>query len=184
MVDTTSVVVALGSNLGDRVWHLQEALRQIQSRGLLTEMQCSHAYESPPERPEDGEPFVNAVAIGECSLSPRTLLENLLHIEHAMGRRRSESGHGGARIIDLDLILYGDQVIREPGLEVPHPRYAKRSFVLMPLAEIAGERIDPQSGTSIHSMWTSAKEATHVAGTLPAHSGTPVALRNLGSLCR
>jgi len=94
--------------------------------------------------------FLNAAAVGHTSLSPRALLETLLDVERRFGRERPHPG--AARTIDLDLILYGEEVIEEEGLTVPHPRFRERSFVLEPLAEVAAEWIDPVTGRSIREL--------------------------------
>ena len=91
--------------------------------------------------------FLNAVAVGRTSLAPRELLETLLTVERDLGRERPYPG--AARTVDLDLILYGDLVIDEEGLSVPHPRFRERTFVLEPLVEVAPDWIDPVTGRSI-----------------------------------
>lgn len=146
------VAVALGSNAGDRLGLLREAVRRLEGGRVLIDLRCSHAYETPPERPEDGPPFLNGVVVGRTELEPRDMLESLLGIEVSMGRRRVPGLQGGPRPIDLDLVLFGDRVVREPGLEVPHPRFRGRGFVLHPLAEVIPEARDPVGGASIHSL--------------------------------
>ena len=91
--------------------------------------------------------FLNAAAAGETALSARALLNDLLGIERQLGRTRPFPG--AARTLDLDLVLYGDSVIDEPGLLVPHPRFRERAFVLKPLAEVASDWIDPVTGKTI-----------------------------------
>ena len=91
--------------------------------------------------------FLNAAATGESELSARAALDALLVVEQQLGRERPYIG--APRTIDLDLILYGDSVINEPGLMVPHPRFRERRFVLQPLAEIAADWIDPVTGKTI-----------------------------------
>lgn len=157
---TADVAVALGSNTGDRLLLLREALRRMQSEGLLLDLRCSHAYETPPERPGDGGPFLNAVAAGATRHSAGELLAGLLDLERAMGRVRRAGVHGGPRPIDLDLVLFGDRVHQEAGLEVPHPRFAQRAFVLVPLAEVMPQARDPRTGRSVHSLLASLPDAT------------------------
>ncbi len=94
--------------------------------------------------------FLNGVVIGMTDLEPRALLEALLAIERERGRERPHAG--AARTLDLDLIFYGDHVIDEPGLVVPHPRFRERRFVLAPLADVAGEWIDPVTGRSVSAL--------------------------------
>jgi 2-amino-4-hydroxy-6-hydroxymethyldihydropteridine diphosphokinase len=91
--------------------------------------------------------FVNAAAVGDTTIEPRALLEALLEIERERGRERPYAN--APRTLDLDLVLFGDAIIEEPGLIVPHPRFRERRFVLEPLAEIAGERLDPITGETI-----------------------------------
>ena len=94
--------------------------------------------------------FLNAAAVGQTSLAPRELLETLLQVERELGRERPSPG--AARTLDLDLILYGERVIEEEGLSVPHPRFRERRFVLAPLAEVAPDWIDPVTGRSIREL--------------------------------
>ena len=94
--------------------------------------------------------FLNAAAVGDTAFSPRALLEALLAVERACGRERPFAG--APRTVDLDLILYGDAIISEPGLVVPHPRFRERRFVLAPLAEIAPEWIDPVTRLTVGTL--------------------------------
>jgi 2-amino-4-hydroxy-6-hydroxymethyldihydropteridine diphosphokinase len=94
--------------------------------------------------------FLNGVAIGDTALDARALLAVLLAAERERGRERSHPG--AARTLDLDLILYGQDVIDEPDLRVPHPRFRERLFVLTPLAEIAADWIDPESGLTVSEL--------------------------------
>lgn len=153
------VVVALGSNTGDRLASLREALCRVEAAGILTRIRSSHAYETPPERPQDGGAFLNAVMVGTTLQPARALLEGLLQVERDLGRSRASGVHGGPRPIDLDLILFGDRVLEEPGLQVPHPRFPQRAFVLVPLAEICPDARDPRSGRSVHSLLASLPDA-------------------------
>lgn len=100
--------------------------------------------------PADAPPFLNEVVVGTTLLAPRSLLDALLAIEQAAGRDRPFPN--APRTLDCDLILYGDFVIDEPGLQVPHPRFRDRLFVLEPLAEVAGDWIDPVSGLSVEQL--------------------------------
>jgi 2-amino-4-hydroxy-6-hydroxymethyldihydropteridine diphosphokinase len=138
------VVIALGSNLGDR----QAAIRYGASSlsPFISNLVLSDIIETEPEGEglQDQPLYLNAVAVGDTALDPRELLDRLLKIEAGRGRTRETPG--AARTLDLDLVLFGDRVIREPGLEVPHPRFRERFFVLGPLAEIAPEIVDPETG--------------------------------------
>lgn len=146
------VAIALGSNQGDRLVRLQQAVEAIEGSGLLRAILVSSVYETPPEKPDDGTAFLNAALSGDSGASPRELLEGLLAIESRLGRVRAPGVQGGPRTIDLDLVLHGACVIDEPGLHVPHPRFASRAFVLVPLAEIEPDLIEPRSGRRLHSL--------------------------------
>lgn len=119
---------------------------------VLTELTVSDAVETDPED-LDGAPvpdqplYLNAAATGVATLAPRALLDELLAIERDFGRERPYAG--APRTLDLDLILYGGAVVDEPGLQVPHPRFRDRFFVLGPLAEIAPAMVDPVTGLRV-----------------------------------
>ena len=134
----TRVFVALGSNKGDRVNNIREAIVRIEQLavGLLT--RSSFYMTDPQDMEDDAEEFANAVVGFDTHLSARQLLEGLQQIEVELGRPLNH-GHNQSRTIDLDIICYGDSVINEPDLTVPHPRAHQRAFVLMPLAEISVE---------------------------------------------
>jgi 2-amino-4-hydroxy-6-hydroxymethyldihydropteridine diphosphokinase len=140
------VAIALGSNLGDRQAHLDHAVARL--RDMLQGIAVSQYRDTAPVLVLGPQRlFLNAALIGKTTLSARTLLETLLAIETERGRERPHPN--APRTLDLDLILYGDAVIDEPGLIVPHPRFRERRFVLEPLAEIAPGLIDPVSGLTI-----------------------------------
>ena len=137
------VAVALGSNLGDRRAHLDHAVASL--RTLLRKLTVSTYHDTVPDGVVGPHPlYLNAIAVGETSLSARALLDALLAIESERGRARPYPN--APRTLDLDLILLGETVIDEPGLVVPHPRFRERRFVLQPLAEIASDLRDPVSG--------------------------------------
>jgi len=143
---SVSVAIGLGSNVGDRLGRLEDACRALETP--LADQRCSAVYESEPMYVEDQPPFLNACCVGTTGLPARSLLEALQAIERRAGR--SPGGRRwGPRELDLDLLLYGDRVIEEAGLRVPHPRMTERAFVLWPLAEIAGDRLHPESGETI-----------------------------------
>lgn len=140
--------IALGSNLGDREVNLREALRLVGALPRTKLLRESSLIETAPvDSPEGAGAFLNGVAQVETNLSPRELLEALLDIEKQLGRDRAGQPRNAPRTIDLDLLLYGTQVINEPGLEVPHPRMHEREFVLWPLLQIASKLTDPRDGT-------------------------------------
>ena len=147
-------VVALGSNLGDRLGHLEWAAQQLTV--LLTNLRISSIVETDPVGvPDVQPPYLNAVAIGEPTLSARDMVPALLALEARRGRTRTS--YRGARTLDLDLILYGDEVIDEAGVAVPHPRFRERLFVLEPLALLAPDLRDPITGLSVAQLLTAAR---------------------------
>ncbi len=133
--------VGLGSNLGDREAALRSALEQL-GEGVVA---VSSFRETDPVGYLEQPPFLNAAAALETELDPRALLERLLAIERELGRTR-DGPRFGPRTIDLDLLLYEDRVIDEPGLVVPHPRMGERRFVLEPLAELDPNLAVPGQG--------------------------------------
>ena len=146
------VAIALGSNLGDRERYLREAVEAL--REFLSNLGASSFHDTAPVGVGDQPRFLNAAVVGETSLDPRALLTRLLEIENRFGRERPHPG--AARTLDLDLILYGDQVVEEPGLVVPHPRFRGRAFVLAPLAEIAADWRDPVTGKTVGELLANA----------------------------
>jgi 2-amino-4-hydroxy-6-hydroxymethyldihydropteridine diphosphokinase len=128
--------IGLGSNLGDREETLRGALRRLAANSGVEVVAVSALRETDPVGPVLDQPrFLNGVAAIDTSLRPRELLGLLLEIESGLGRTR-EGLPGGPRTLDLDLLLYGDEHIDEPGLQVPHPRLYERPFVLEPLEEL------------------------------------------------
>ena len=136
----TLAYVGLGANLGDR----EAAIRRAAE--LVGAVRLSPIVETEPWGYADQPRFLNAVAEVETDLPPRLLLELLLDVERRLGRDRA-GPRWGPRTIDLDLLLYGDEQISEPGLEVPHPRLLERLFVLEPLAALVPARRIPGNGT-------------------------------------
>jgi 2-amino-4-hydroxy-6-hydroxymethyldihydropteridine diphosphokinase len=148
----TLVAIALGSNLGDRVRHLDHAVARLQT--VVRLLKVSRYVETAPFGVSGPQPlFLNAAAVGGTLLPPRELLDVLLGVEQERGRDRLRApGANAPRTLDLDLILYGDTVIDEPGLVVPHPRFRERRFVLEPLAEIAPDLVDPGTGVTVAAL--------------------------------
>lgn len=143
---STPIAIAIGSNLGDRLGHINSALDEL--RRDLQEVRVSTIIETAAvDVPDEQPPFLNAVVTGRCDRTAEELLQRLHALEAAQGRTRTR--RRAARTLDLDLILFGDLVVRKPGLEVPHPRFRERLFVLEPLAEIAGDWVDPVSGKTV-----------------------------------
>lgn len=138
------VAIALGANVGDRTAHLAAGREGLAVRGVIWNA-ASSLYETAPVGPVRDQPaFLNQVAIGETELAPRALLEACLAVEQAAGRRRTQ--RWGPRTLDLDILLYDDRQIDEPGLVVPHPEMLRRAFVLVPLAEVAPDWAIPGDG--------------------------------------
>ncbi len=129
--------LGLGGNLGDPQKAMASALQAIDADPRNDVVAVSSVYRTPPWGKTDQPDFLNAVASVETGLSPRELLDLCLEAEKGLKRVRAE--RWGPRTIDIDLLLFGDRTIEEPGLEVPHPRMTQRAFVLLPLAEIAPE---------------------------------------------
>jgi 2-amino-4-hydroxy-6-hydroxymethyldihydropteridine diphosphokinase len=140
------VAIAIGSNLGDRESHLDFARSRL--RALLSDVRASSTRETAPVGAKGHQPpFLNAALVGTTSMAPGELLAELLTIESDRGRERPFPG--APRTLDLDLVLFGEQVVDEPGLIVPHPRFRDRKFVLEPLAEIAPGLHDPVTGKTV-----------------------------------
>jgi len=145
------VAVALGSNLGDRHEHMRWACDRLGR--LLTDVRTSSVIETPPFEVPDPDaqgPYLNAALTGVTTRSAEQLLAALQVLEAERGRARTH--RNAARTLDLDLILFGDAVLDQPALTVPHPRFRERAFVLAPLAEVAGDWIDPVTGLTVTAL--------------------------------
>lgn len=163
------VFVSLGTNLGDRGAHLARALGALASLPGTRVAALSPIFETDPVGPPPQGPYLNAVVELETSLAPRALLEALLAIERDAGRTRG--ARDAARTLDLDLLLYGDRVIEEPGLVVPHPRLAERCFVLEPLVALAPALRHPTLGAALSALADRVRDPAAVrawSGALPA----------------
>jgi 2-amino-4-hydroxy-6-hydroxymethyldihydropteridine diphosphokinase len=134
----STVYLSLGSNLGDRAENIARAIKALEARGVRVIRQSS-LYETEPVDVRGGW-FLNGVVEAETKMLPRQLMQTLLIIERSLGRKRRPVSEGPkeSRTIDIDVLLFGSSVVSEPDLEIPHPRMARRKFVLVPLAEIAG----------------------------------------------
>jgi 2-amino-4-hydroxy-6-hydroxymethyldihydropteridine diphosphokinase len=146
--------IALGSNLesefGGREANLREAVRRIGALGEVRKV--SSFYDTEPVGYLEQPRFLNGVLLLGTDLEPRTLMRELLAVERAMGRERVGAVAKGPRVIDLDLLLYGDWVLWAEELILPHPRMEERRFVLEPLAEIAPEWVHPVLGVTVREM--------------------------------
>jgi 2-amino-4-hydroxy-6-hydroxymethyldihydropteridine diphosphokinase len=151
------VYLALGSNLGDREDNLQEALHLLSDR--LRVVKTSQVYETDPEGGEKQPRYLNQTAHVLTTLPPPALLALVKGFELKMGRT---SPSGAPRTIDIDILLYGDQVIISPELTIPHPRLTKRAFVLVPLADIAPDTEHPVEHKTIRQLLSELKDKSGV----------------------
>ena len=142
--------IAAGSNLGDRLGHLNSAISGLNAVGVIVGI--SPVYETAPVGGPEQDPFLNAVVLIDTAHTPAGLLRELLLIERSRGRIRNE--RWGPRTLDLDLILFNQEVVDEPGLTVPHPQMSHRRFVLEPLLEVWPEAVMPDG-----SIITAAEES-------------------------
>lgn len=146
----TVAYLGVGSNLGDRRANCKAALARLAAVPGVRLVAVSSWRETAPVGPVAQGPFINGAAAVATSLSPQEMLAACLAVEQALGRRRTV--RWGPRSIDLDLLLYGDRVIRETGLTVPHPHLHARRFVLEPLVEIAPQAVHPGYGVTVSEL--------------------------------
>lgn len=144
----TPVAIALGSNLGDRRSHLAFAVDRL--RTVLADLRVSSWHETDPVGVRPQPRYLNGAVTGRTEQSAEDLLTELQQIELDRGRERPHPG--AARTLDLDLLLYGEMVVDRPSVRVPHPRYRERLFVLEPLAEIAPDWRDPETGLTVREL--------------------------------
>jgi 2-amino-4-hydroxy-6-hydroxymethyldihydropteridine diphosphokinase len=138
--DLIEITLALGTNLGDRLANLQAAYEGLPP--AVTPTASSPVYETPPWGVTDQPAFLNCVVRGLTALPPLALLDYLKALEVTLGRRPGV--RYGPRLIDIDILLYGDQIVNTPRLQIPHPRLTERAFVLVPLAALAPDDHLPQ----------------------------------------
>jgi 2-amino-4-hydroxy-6-hydroxymethyldihydropteridine diphosphokinase len=172
--------IALGANLGDRAAALRFAVHRLDGAPSLHVERRGPIIETAPVGPANQPAYLNSAVVVRTTLSPRSLLDVLLMIEQEAGRNRRADERWGPRVLDLDLLLYADTVIDEPGLTVPHPRLHERLFVLDPLAAIAGEWMHPGFERTIADLCASVRaeagmldEADASNDTAPRESPSP-----------
>lgn len=162
--------LALGSNLGDREEHLLSAIRGLQKRHIEI-VRCASIYSTEPREVLDQPWFLNTVLEANTILPPAELLHTCLEVEKENLRRRDTSK--GPRTLDIDIVFYGNEVIRKQGLTIPHPSFSVRRFVLAPLSEIAPNFVDPASGKTMRQLL----EACSDFATVTLVSGAPAFCR-------
>jgi len=143
------VYLALGSNIGDREQYIRSAIQGLSARGVAT-LRCASIYLTEPRELPNQPWFLNTVLEASTSLDPEQLLHVCFEVEADHFRTRDVSK--GPRTLDIDIIFFGREIVRSPELEIPHPRFSKRRFVLEPLAEIAPEFVDPLSGKTVFQL--------------------------------
>ncbi|MEM9185462.1 MAG: 2-amino-4-hydroxy-6-hydroxymethyldihydropteridine diphosphokinase [Planctomycetota bacterium] len=142
---------AIGSNLGDREQTLARAVAAVKGRDSIRVVRQSRWFSSDPVGGPQGQgPFLNGALLVETEIPPQALLQELRAVEDSCGRQRAQ--RWGARTLDLDLLLYGDLVIDEPGLRVPHPRMTFRPFVMAPAVEVAGGMRHPKLEATLQAI--------------------------------
>ncbi len=144
-----SVAIGLGSNLGDRSGNVRQAIADLHRAAQISVVCVAEPVETEPVGVVEQPRFLNTAALLHTTLSPLSLLETCQAIERSLGRDRAVQQRWGPRTIDLDILLYAQQVISLPGLIVPHPRMLERGFVLGPLATIAPDCVIPESGMTV-----------------------------------
>ena len=144
-VDERDAYIGIGSNLDDPERQVRSAIADLAHLPESRLLRASRLFRTAPWGRTDQPAFINAAAVVATRLSPRALLDALLAIERAHGRHR-DGTRWGPRVLDLDILLFGDMRIAEPGLDVPHPHLAERAFVLLPLADLAPGLFVPGQG--------------------------------------
>jgi 2-amino-4-hydroxy-6-hydroxymethyldihydropteridine diphosphokinase len=158
--------LALGSNLGDRRAYMESATRSLSRQGVRI-VRSASVYLTEPHEISDQPWFLNTVVEVNTMLGPEQLLTVCLAVEEEHSRKRT--GTKESRTLDIDIIFYGDHVLENPHLMIPHPKFRNRRFVLEPLAEIAPDFIDPVSGKTVRQLFEAVADTAEVR-----HSGPPL----------
>lgn len=151
-MDQTVVYIGIGSNLGDRHAHIAAAVRGLDEIPETLLGDVATIIETEPVGPIEQGAFLNTAASIKTGLSPLEILECLQAVERTRGRDRGSETRWGPRTLDLDILIFGDRVVQEPGLIIPHKRLHERGFVLRPLAEIAPELKVPGTGRTVRQL--------------------------------
>ena len=174
--ETVRAFVGLGSNLGDRVGEIAAAVRALDAEPEIEVTAISPIYEGPAHT-RDGKPqpdYLNAVAELRTTLEPELLLALFARVERAAGRDRRDDTRWQPRTLDLDLLIYGDRVIRTDELTVPHPRLDERRFVLQPLADLAPDLVVPVLGETAADLLSACPDASELHAMQPALDSSPI----------
>jgi 2-amino-4-hydroxy-6-hydroxymethyldihydropteridine diphosphokinase len=155
------VHIGIGSNLGDRRANTAEAIEKVSKLPATRVVRASSLYESEPLGNAKTW-FVNSVIEVETELAPEVLLKKFKAIEESMGRKRVKGKRWGSRIIDLDILLFDQDVVDKRTLKIPHPEMHKRRFVLLPLAELAPQVVHPKLGQTVSTMLATVKDDKRV----------------------
>lgn len=160
------IFLGLGSNQGERLNAIREAALRLDEKGMVI-ARSSSLYETEPVEIREQPDFINLSFEIETELGVSELLEACLSVEKAMGRTRSRPK--GPRIIDIDILFYGQRILQSQGLSIPHPAFAQRKFVLVPMVEIAPEFKDPRSGFTMRELLHQCPDLSSVTMLKPFH---------------
>lgn len=149
MKEPEEVLLGIGSNLGDRLRHLREAVGRLAAE--LEVDAVSAFYETPPEGGADQPPYLNAAVRARTCMEPEEVLAVVRRVEGRGGRERQYAG--APRTVDVDILFHGDRMVDAPDLVIPHPRWSVRSFVLRPLLDVAPGLRDPRTGRTVREVW-------------------------------